>query len=78
MATGCMLSLLLLLVATIILFVMTEPPGWILAGLFAIAAVVVTLVKGVDWKQWGFQAPSKKKHGPEDIGRGPDDDQMLK
>ena len=78
MGTGCLLSILLLLIATIILWVMTGPPGWILGGLFMIAALVITLWKGVDWKQWGFQPPKTKKHGPEDIGRGPDDDQMMR
>jgi hypothetical protein len=71
MATGCILALLLAVIGVMILFVITGPPGWILAGVFGLAAVIVALFRSIDWKS------RSKKHGSEDIGRGPNDDQMY-
>jgi hypothetical protein len=71
MATGSILSLLLLVIAVMMLFVITGPPGWILAGVFALAGVIVAAFRSIDWKS------RSKKHGPEDAGRGPDNDQMY-
>jgi hypothetical protein len=71
MGTGCILSVLLVAIAVMMLFVITGPPGWILAGVFALAGVIVAAFRSIDWKS------RSKQHGPEDIGRGPDDDQMF-
>ena len=77
MRTGCAVSAGLLLVATIFLFMFANPFGWGLAALFLVAAVWIAFAH-VDWKQFGYHPPEAHQHGPEDLGRGPDDDPMLK
>jgi uncharacterized membrane protein SirB2 len=77
MQTGCFLSIGLLLVATVFLFIFANPIGWVFAGIFAVVAFIVAVMKAIDWQRIRSKVPSHK-HGPEDLGRGPDDDPMTK
>lgn len=74
MRAGCILPIALLGAAGLFLFMFANPVGWIVAAVFGIA----TLVMSIDSRSLGLRSPHVEQHGEEDRRRGPNDDPMLR